>query len=779
MAKKRTRKKRSEKSNRASRILLLVTIAIVLIGAFYLFNLYLFIVTRFERPQWDIPSKLYSDTMVLYPGLGLATTDLFSKLGRLGYQLENSQDQIDHNGEYYAENDMVVIYLNDFSYPYHEFLGYRLEIKLRDGLIEAMKNLETGKEVLSEEIEPELIDEFFGEMREERELIALEDPPQYLLDAIISIEDKQFFEHRGVAVKGILRAMWENIKARRIVQGGSTLTQQLVKNFFLTEKRTLRRKIKEVIIAIMIETLYTKGQIMEAYLNEIYLGQKGSVAICGFGRASKYYFGKPVKDISLAESALLVGMIKGPNYYSPYNHLERATSRQRVVLNSMLDDGVITEVQYNEASAEIIRLRQYRPFTSLAPYFTDLVRRQLSEVYPPSVLTTQGIKIFTTLDTNLQKLARRTLTNGILELEKRHDLVRQENENKLQGVIIVVHPYTGYTKALMGGRDWAISQFNRAIQANRQPGSLFKPIVYLTAFEKAYYGRGLPITPATEITDEPFTIQYEGQIWSPENYTNEFRGKVRVREALEQSINIPTVKIALQTGLTEILTVASRIGIESPMQPFPSLALGAFEVTPMEMATVYSSLANGGIRIKPIAIKAVVDQDGIPIEKRSFELKRVVSEQATYIVTSILEGVLDRGTGKSARAMGFKAVAAGKTGTTSDYRDSWFAGYDSELMALVWIGFDDNTTTKLTGAQGALPIWTAFMKEARPDTGIPFPTPKGIIKVQIDPTSGALATTNCPTTMEEVFLEGTEPTDYCPLHPNGKKTKGFLERLFQ
>jgi len=587
-----------------------------------------------------------------------------------------------------------------------------------------------------------------------------------LIKAILAIEDERFYHHHGIDPVSIVRATWVNLRSGGVVQGGSTLTQQLMKNFFLTDERKYSRKIKEAIMALIAERKYSKDEILENYLNEIYLGQRGSQGIFGVWEASQFYFSKPMSDLTVGETALLAGLIRAPNKLSPYRSVDAATKRRNVVLAKLLDDQIITRKQYEAAMREKLPHRELIKVTNDAPFYVDYLRRELAENYSNDALTREGLRIFTSLDLRLQRIAERSLSEGLKKLEQSYsNLRRKGDDDSLEGAIIVIRPQTGEIKAMVGGRSYQKSQFNRVFQAKRQPGSVFKPFVYLAALMAGADG-GKKFTPVTMVEDSPFTWNYEGQEWQPGNYNDEYFGTVTLRRALEKSLNSATARVARDVGIKRVSDIAHRLGIQSSLPIVPALALGAAEVTPLEVAVAFSTLANNGVRATPLTVKQVMDPTDRVLEKRDVRVEKVLSPQLAFLMNYLLKGVLDRGTAEFARRWGFTRPAAGKTGTTNDYKDAWFVGYTPDLLAVVWVGFDGQSKLGLSGAQAALPIWTEFMKQATAGTPITdFIPPPGIKIVEIDPLSGQLATPNCPYVLREAFLEGDEPTGTCPLHP--------------
>jgi penicillin-binding protein 1B len=471
-------------------------------------------------------------------------------------------------------------------------------------------------------------------------------------------------------------------------------------------------------------------------------------------------------DLTVGETALIAGLIRAPNRLSPFRSVDDATKRRNVVLTKLLDDRVITRAQYESALRETLPHRDLVKVTNDAPFYVDFLRRELAEIYSNDELTDEGLGIFTSLDLRLQRIAERALAEGLKKLEETYSgLRRKAEDDHLEGAMIVIRPQTGEIKAMVGGRSYQKSQFNRVFQSKRQPGSVFKPFVYLAALMSSAEG-GKKFTPVTMLEDSPFTWSYDGQEWQPGNYNDEYFGAVTFRRALEKSMNSATARLARDVGIRRISDLAHRLGIQSPLPAVPSLSLGAAEVTPLEVAVAFATLANNGVRTRPLAVKQVMDVNGRVLEKRDVRVEKVLSPQMAFMMNYLLKGVLDRGTGELARRWGFTRPAAGKTGTTNDFKDAWFVGYTPDLLAVVWVGFDGQSKLGLSGAQAALPIWTEFMKRATAGTPVTdFVAPPGIKIVDIDPLSGQLATSNCPYVLREAFPEGDEPTGTCPLHP--------------
>lgn len=608
----------------------------------------------------------------------------------------------------------------------------------------------------------ELIAEF---AEEKRELVKLTEIPHLLRDAVVAVEDNQFYKHKGVDLLGIIRAFLTNIQSRKISQGGSTITQQLAKNIFLTQERTYRRKIQEILIAILIERQLTKDEILERYFNKIYYGHGNY----GAQSASLYYFDKPVKDLTLAEIAMIAGLPGSPVNYSPITYPQRAIARQSFVLKRMEEEGFITHEQRIEAKnvfASQIKEISKKKFAKIrttinkAPYFTEYVRQMLEQEYGSNALYTAGLNVSTTINVAMQEAATSALLNGLNRLNQS----KKKGESRIEGALLAIDPRTGDILAMVGGSGFTQrNQLNRAIYARRQAGSAFKPFIYTTAIDQGF-------TPASFLDDSPKTyIGANGKIWEPTNYDDKFYGRVTLRSALEQSLNLATIKLLEQVGVRKVIEYAHRMGIKNPLQPNLSLALGTSEVTPLEITIAFGVFANQGIKVEPIAIKSVKDHEQNLLEERMPKEERVLSPQTAYILTNLMEGVVKRGTAKY--SVGNRITSrnvAGKTGTTNDYVDAWFIGYMPELVATVWIGYDRGQKSLGYGQTGgvvAAPIWADFIEKILPSLeSTDFTVPTGVSFVIIDPTSGLLVTKYCPRTRSEVFIEGNNPTENCSIH---------------
>ncbi|HEY4492491.1 MAG TPA: penicillin-binding transpeptidase domain-containing protein, partial [Acidobacteriota bacterium] len=502
-------------------------------------------------------------------------------------------------------------------------------------------------------------------------------------------------------------------------------------------------------------------EILELYLNEIYLGQRGAMNINGVQEASRLYFRKDVQHITVPEAALLAGMIQAPNAYNPYRHPKEAKDRRDTVLRAMKETGAIDQKEYEKFVASKVEVYPIDARINLAPYFGQVVKSQLLEKYEPESIYTKNLHVFTTLDLDMQQSAEEALREGLDEIDK---LRFKKVQKKVEGCLIAIEPQTGYIRAFVGGRSYSQSQFDRISQASRQPGSVFKPVVYAAAFEQYFSNQNRVFTPATLIEDAPWILEYAKKTWEPKNYDGQYHGIVTLRNALAHSMNVATAKLAMEVGLEPIADLGKQLGFTA-VKPYPSLALGAFEVSPWQVATAYTVFANGGVKTELRTVKKVVNSQGKTLERSQIEVKKILHPQTSYIITDMLGSVLSQGTGASVRRRGFVRPAAGKTGTTDEYRDAWFVGYTPNLLCVVWTGYDDNTPIKMTGAQAALPIWVRFMVKATQN--LPedeFNGPQGIVVRMIDPSTGQLATEDCPYVTSELFINGTEPLVMCEQH---------------
>jgi penicillin-binding protein 1B len=673
-------------------------------------------------------------------------------------------------------------------------------IKVDQGKVTQIISLRDHTERTRFMLEPELMTNLFDRARVKRRVVKYDQIPQVMVNALLSAEDKHFFQHRGFDPTGIVRAVYVDVKQRRGGQGASTITQQLARTLWLGPERSWSRKIPETFITLYLENKLTKKEIFEFYANSIYLGNVGSFGINGFGEGSQAYFGHDLKMINLPEAATLAGLINSPRRRNPFYYPEEAKKRRNVVLNLMRENGQISQRDLEKALEAPLGVTREAAESTDAPFFVDLVNQTLQDRFQDRDFQTNSYRVYTTLDMNLQHDAVAAVKEGIKETDdqwkRRNKKYGTNEENPLaQVALICLDAETGELKALVGGRNYGVSQLDHALR-QRQPGSSFKPFVYAAAFTKALQGGADALTPASTVVDEATTFYFEDQPpYEPNNHGGKFNGIVTLRYALAHSLNIPAVKVAEATGYDNVAKTARAVGLNINIKPTPSIALGAYEVTPLEIAGAYTVFANNGDRVKPTFIKTIRDQQGADIFEETQERKHALDPRVAYLVENMMEEVLRSGTGADVPyRFHFTLPAAGKTGTS---RDGWFAGFTSKLICVVWVGFDDNRDFKLEGARSALPIWAAFMKSAHNHREYrnvhAFSAPDGIVTADIDPESGQLATANCPKTRSEVFLAGTQPIETCALHGGGtqitdwnsdkksddpsKKGKGFLGRL--
>ncbi|MCU1244734.1 MAG: family penicillin-binding protein, partial [Acidobacteria bacterium] len=724
-------------------------------------------VGKFELRRLSLPTRIYADYTPLRPGLSMQRDDLLEKLDRLGYRQTTALVQ---SGDYIPAADGVDVFTRAFTHPSGTYQAQPVRVTIRDAAIASVSAAHEGKPVETAALEPELLTSILSDQLENRRPVVLDQIPQVLQDAVIVTEDIRFWHHPGVDPLGIFRAVFRNVKAGGVAEGGSTLTQQLVKNYYLTSERTMKRKVVEAFMAVILDAKYSKREILEAYLNDIYLGRNRSISIIGVGEASRFYFGKPVSEITPAQAALLAGMIRGPNNYAPFTHPDKAMPRRATVLGLMLHNKKIDQAAYDKAMAEPLPRKPFRERSGLSsiPFYVDRVMQEMARDYGIADVKGRGLQIYTALDLAAQDTATRSLEAGLQSLEKGNRRLRRGDPQKaLQGVIIHVDVQTGEIRALVGGRNYDVNQFNRALNSKRLVGSLFKPFVFLTAFEPSLSQQN--ITPATLVSDTRFVLKRKfAEDWSPGNYEDAYHGTVTVREALEQSLNSASVRIGLACGLDPIIKTAHTLGVTEELEANPAIILGAVGIPPIQMADAYATLARSGSRVPLRTVRFVTDdRNKVVSAGDAVQPVQVFPARDVFLVTNMMKGVVDRGTAFGARRAGFKKIAAGKTGTTNDKRDAWFIGFTPQTLALTWVGFDDNSPIGISGGEGAVPIWTRYMLWAtagQPDTD--FSMPAGIVFAAMDESSGGLGTPQCPPKLvvNQAFKDGTAPTAPCPIH---------------
>ena len=728
------------------------------------------IVERRMRGQiFNNASKVYARPQVLRVGQSARLGEIINQLRIAGYSEEGEKGE-SPLGTYRVQGNLIVVQPGPESY--HSSQSAR--VRLADGKVASLVADANGKSLDSYELEPQLVTALFdSEQRSKRRLISYDDLPKVLVDAVLAIEDRRFFQHSGVNFFRLAEAAWVDFREGSRGQGGSTLTMQISRGFFLTREKTIRRKLTEMLIAVQLEERFSKKQIFELYANQVYMGQRGSFAITGFGEAARAYFNKDVQNLTLPEAALLAAVIQRPNYLSPYRNPERALERRNLVLEGMFEMGSINREDADRAKAAPLKLAPLNVEASDAPYFVDLVKDNLLNKYSERDLNENAYRIYSTIDPDLQRAAAEAVAEGMKSVDAqvkakrtRRVKVGSRTETKVlagppaQVALVALNPHTGEVVALVGGRSYGWSQLNHAL-AKRPTGSAFKPFVYAAAINSAVTGAQPIVTPATLLDDSPTTFNFGDQIYEPRNYQEEYHGPVTARYALALSLNNATVKLAEMVGYDKVAELARAAGINSA-RATPAVALGAYDATPLEVAGAYTVFANGGVRVAPLMVNSVRDAKGGVIEDFRPERRQVLDPRVAYVMTDMLAGVVNFGTAAGVRGRGFRAPAAGKTGTS---HDAWFAGYTSNLLCIVWVGYDDYSDLRLSGANTAAPIWAEFMKKA---IALPqysrvsgFPAPSGVIGVKLDKATNLLSTDACPDAYYAAFVAGTEPKENC------------------
>ncbi len=748
--------------------------------------------TAFNRENEFVPTRLYSDVSRVSPSM--SKVKLLRRLKTLGYTVPASEASAAlitlHSPDYPVEQ------LVPANHPTRILTGklirFTFDTEKKSSLTKIEFEKESGvfEEIPELFLEPEIIATLSRadpeSKREIRRLMKFEDIPAPVWQAIISIEDPRFLEHAGLDPRGIARALWVNIRSAKLAQGGSTITAQLVKNLMARRTRNLALKFNELFLSLLLEVKTSKELILERYLNEVYLGQVGSYEVHGVAEGARLFYGKDLKELHLGEIALMAGLIRGPGFYSPYRFRERATDRQKLVLKKMVEAGFIAEDEANQAAALPLRFRPPISVSNKAPFFTDFVKaemiRQLKDRISETDIAAAGFKVYTTLDPDLSEIAQDAVGKGVDSLEKKLNLDSKENpEERIEGAMAVVDHKTGFIRALIGGRNYSENTFNRILNMKRQVGSTFKPMVYLTAFLQGKDSSGLPYTTGYPVEDAPWTLIYDKgrQKWTPRNYEKDFLSWIPLRLALVKSINTVAAKIGTQVGIPAIIETARALGIQSELPDVPSLALGVSELSPVELVTAYATIANHGVQDELTAIRTITQDDGSVFAHFVFNAKQVFPPGPIDLLIESMKGVFSEGTAVSAASYGFTRPAAGKTGTTSSYRDAWFAGFTPDLTTVVWVGADQNTSLteksstekstkkrkliQLTGASGALPIWADFMKRALDDFApTPFPVSDHLKRVKLDRYSGREAQLFCPgdQLIEEWVMRDYEPKGF-------------------
>jgi len=734
----------------------------------YSFHLAKEVRIKFEGKRWSLPARVYAKPLELYIGAPVSAQQFADELKRIGYKKVKHPKKA---GEWSQSQSHFLVATRRFEFSDGIEIEHSLDIRFSQNKVSQLRDGNKTLDLMR--LEPVLIDSIHADTHEDRVLIQFKKTPSLLIKGLLAVEDRRFYQHHGVSPLAIVRAIMTNIIKGKAVQGGSTLTQQLVKNFYLTPERSLKRKLNEALMSIILEIRYEKNDILEAYLNEIFLGQDGGRAIHGFGLAAKYYFNRPLQELEIHQYATLIGMVKGASWFNPRKHLERVKARRDTVLKVMLNQQVINNKSYQTAlkqSLTIVKKSQIQ--LAKYPAFMQLVKRQLANEYKAKDLNTEGLKIFTTLDPWRQEIAQATVTNSLKRLEQQ----RQIKTNDLQGALISINPQTGNILALVGERHRNRIGFNRALDAIRPIGSLVKPFIYLSALEKPekYHIFSL-------LDDSPLSVELsKGRYWEPLNYNKKNQGQVTLISALSKSLNIPTVRLGLELGLKTIQQQIIKFNIKRPFELYPSMLLGALSLSPLEVAQLYQGLANEGFSTPLKSIIQVTDSQNHELQRYPLIVQQAASTEAVYLVNRILQTVVSSGTARRLNQTFSKSLKiAAKTGTTNDLKDSWFAAITGGQVDIVWIGNDQNKPTKLTGSSGALIVWRNYMQQGG-IRALELFEPENIVTVDIETTSGLLNNPDCLLKgIQTPYIKGYEPVDMiaCEIPENidvKKQKKTFL-----
>lgn len=706
--------------------------------------------SQFEGKRWALPARVYARPLELFVDLPLTPEELTSELTLLGYR---HTAQIEGPGSFTRQGDTFQITTRAFRFGDGEEPSVPVKAVLQRRRVVSLTYVHSGEPLPVVRFDPLLIGSIYPAHHEDRILVRLGDVPPLLVNALLAVEDHRFYAHHGVDLRALGRAVWANLRARAAVQGGSTLTQQLVKNFYLQPDRRLWRKLQEALMALLLEWHYSKDDILEAYLNEIFLGQEGQRAIHGFGLASQFYFGRPMAELPLPQVALLIGLVRGASYYNPRRHPDRALARRNVVLDTLVVRGIIREAEARAAKAAGLGVTPEAP-SGVSPYpaFLDLVRRQLRRDYREQDLTSEGLQVFTTLEPRIQQHGQQVLETRLTHLEKQQGLPA----GAVQGAVVVTRSQDGEVVALVGGRDPRAAGFNRALDAIRPIGSLIKPAIYLTALSHP-----TDYTLVTPLEDRPLRLQSNGKDWTPENLDRQFHGTVPLYLALAHSYNLATVHLGLAVGVPQVLKTVKHLGITRALAAYPSTLLGTLALPPLEVTQMYQTLASGGFHMPLRAIREVLTAEGKPLQRYALAIEPVADPAAVFLLTTALQEAVRQGTGRALSQPFATAMAvAGKTGTTDDLRDSWFAGFTGDYVAVVWLGRDNNLPTGLTGATGALPVWEDLMRRVSIQPLRLTPPPE-VEFVPVDP-QGRRTAAHCPGAVTLPFMIGSVPQIWAP-----------------
>ncbi|MFV0597678.1 penicillin-binding protein 1B [Shewanella sp.] len=724
--------------------LALIGLAVVTFYSIYLDQI---IARKFEGQKWHLPAQVFSRSMALYPGAAVSHPQLMAELKLLGYRKVANPREV---GEFSASSTKIELWRRPFLHPEGDQAEQRVMISFDSEGISSIARMSDKRQLAVFHLEPVLLDRIISGDGEDRLFVPTEEMPKAIVKALLLVEDRSFYEHHGVNPFAILRAAFVNISAGRTVQGGSTLTQQLAKNFFLSSERSLLRKIREALMAVIIDFRYSKEEILEAYLNEVYMGQDKSRAVHGMGLASQFYFGRPIGELTTAQQAFLVAAIKGPSYYNPWRYPERSQERRDLVLRLLMESGELSTAQYKVAVESPLGLRNAnKPVHQKLPAFYALVKQELNERYGDELLKQSGVKIYTTLDPMAQEAAEIAVTQTFKSLDK--------GNKSLQIGMVVTDKYTGGIAAMVGDKTPGFDGYNRAVEIRRPIGSLIKPFVYATALAP-----NSQFTLASPLKDQPITLKNEqGKTWSPQNFDKKFSGQVSLLTALKKSMNVPTVNLGLAVGVDAVATTLTKSGWEEPLNEYPSMLLGAVNGSPLMVAQVYQTLADYGAYRKLTTVTAVLDSHNQPLPVTRSPKEQAITPDTDFLVQYAMQQVVRSGTATRLGNAFPGVVLAGKTGTSNDSRDSWFAGFDERNVAAIWVGRDDNGKTTLYGSSGAMAVYQAFLKE-RPPIGLRSIPPTGVIQGYFDRDTGEAKEAGCRNTEALPALRGTyNPAKNC------------------
>ncbi|MGH8119591.1 MAG: penicillin-binding protein 1B [Gammaproteobacteria bacterium] len=714
---KRTRRRRPAASSQISVMMWFQVIVIVVFcSAAYCLWLDHRMRTEFEGKRWSLPAQVYARPLELYGGLTLKRTALIKELQSLGYRESSKPSQ---PGDYKVLAGGLLLLSRSFQFWDGTEPSRKATLTFADNILSGIQDSRTRESIPLLRLEPLVIGKIYSEQHEDRVLVAYDDVPPVLVSALIAVEDRNFFSHFGLDPKGILRALWANLRSAEVTQGGSTLTQQLVKNFFLTPERSLWRKFNEMIMAVLLEMHYSKAEILSAYINEVYLGQRGTLGVHGFGTAAQYYYARPLKELRVDQIAMLVALVRGASYYNPRKYPERALARRNLILRQMQELKYLDQSVASRAMAAPLDISASPGWTGAKyPAFLELVQRQLQVDYKPEDLRSEGLRIFTTLDPAFQDVVEQQTNARLAKIEKQRNIPA----GTLEAAGIISSTETGEILALLGGRYRNDVGFNRALAARRPIGSLIKPAIYLSALAQPHKYNVL-----TMLQDEAINLkQSDGTYWTPDNYDRTVHGDVPLYKALEQSYNLATVNLGMDLGMAPVRNTLKQLGVHEDIPDYPSVYLGAVELAPVQVAQMYQTLASNGFQIPLRSIREVLDKNGKPLQRYNLDIRQTLDSKAVFVTNFLLKNVVEQGTARSLSARVPQLLPlAGKTGTTNDLRDSWFAGFGDDILGVVWMGRDDNKSTGLTGASGALQLWTDIMQSLHPQP-LSLSAPEGV-----------------------------------------------------